>query len=247
MQIVGASTNAQLRGVIAIFSLRTSNFRYIPSVSHRDSSRLRGLFQEKAFSMSIRARVLSLAIALMVIVPAAAKAQMSPVSAGIKGGINSATLSNDTDESLDQLIGGVGGVFIGRDINKNFGLQLEGLYSMRGAKAEGGDAKIKLNYIDVPVLARLGSQSANGNKFYAFTGPQASFKVTSEVEFLGETDDLDDEVESFDFGWTAGVGADMGRVTLDARYTMGLMNIDKTGDDTIKNRTFSVMVGFRLK
>ena len=65
--------------------------------------------------------------------------------------------------------------------------------------------------------------------------------------FLGETDDLDEETESFDFGWTAGVGADMGRVTLDARYTMGLMNIDKTGDDTIKNRTFSVMVGFRLK
>jgi hypothetical protein len=247
MQIVRSSVTAQLRTVIEHFSTRVSNFRHIASVSQRDPFRLRGPFQEKASYMSIRARVLSLAVALMVIVPAAAKAQMSPGSAGIKGGINSATLSNDTDESLDQLIGGVGGVFVGRDINKNFGLQLEGLYSMRGAKAEGGDAKIKLNYIDVPVLARLGSQSANGNKFYAFTGPQASFKVTSEVEFLGETDDLDDDVESFDFGWTAGVGADMGRVTLDARYTMGLMNIDKTGNDTIKNRTFSVMVGFRLK
>jgi hypothetical protein len=203
--------------------------------------------QEKRFYMSIRARVLSLAIALMVIVPAAAKAQMSPVSAGIKGGINSATLSSDTDEDLDRLTGGVGGVFIGRDINKNFGLQLEGLYSMRGAKADGGDAKIKLNYIDVPVLARFGATSASGIKAFAFTGAQASFNIKAEVDFLGETADIEDEIEKFDLGWVIGAGVDVNRFTVDARYTMGLMNIAKDDTENTKNRTFSVMVGIRLK
>lgn len=197
--------------------------------------------------MSIRARVLSLAIALMVIVPAAAKAQMSPVSAGIKGGINSATLSSDTEDDLDQLIGGVGGVFIGRDINKNFGLQLEGLYSMRGAKAEGGAAKIKLNYIDVPVLARFGATSASGIKAFAFTGPQASFNIKAEAEAFGETVDLEDDVEKFDLGWTVGAGVEVNRFTLDARYTLGLMNIAKDETEDTKNRTFTVMVGIRLK
>ena len=197
--------------------------------------------------MSIRARVLSLAIALMVIVPAAAKAQMSPVSAGIKGGINSATLSSDIDEDLGQLIGGVGGVFIGRDINKNFGLQLEGLYSMRGAKFEAGDAKVKLNYIDVPVTARFGTTTASGIKAFAFTGAQASFNVKAEAELLGETADLEDDTEKFDLGWTVGAGVEVNRFTVDARYTMGLMNIAKDDTESTKNRTFTVMVGIRLK
>ncbi|MCC7168710.1 MAG: PorT family protein [Rhodospirillales bacterium] len=197
--------------------------------------------------MSIRARVLSLAIALMVIVPAAAKAQMSPVSAGIKGGINSATLSSNEDDDLGQLLGGVGGVFIGRDINKNFGLQLEGLYSMRGAEAEGGDAKIKLNYIDVPVTARFGTTSASGIKAFAFTGAQASFNVKAEIEFLGETADLEEDTEKFDLGWIGGAGVEVNRFTVDARYTMGLTSIAKDDVETTKNRTFTVMVGIRLK
>lgn len=188
-----------------------------------------------------------MAIALMVIVPAAAKAQMSPVSAGIKGGINSASLSSDADEDIDRLTGGVFGGFIGRDINKNFGWQLEGLFSMRGAKADGGDAKIKLNYIDVPVLARFGATSTNGVKAFAFTGPQASFNIKAEAEFLGETADLEDEIEKFDLGWTVGAGVDVKRITIDARYTHGLMNIAKDDEETTKNRTFSVMVGIRLK
>lgn len=197
--------------------------------------------------MSIRARVLSLAIALMVIVPAAAQAQMSPVSAGIKGGINSASLSSDTDENIDRLIGGVGGVFVGREINKNVGLQLEGLYSMRGAKAEGGDVKLKLNYIDVPLLARFGATSASGIKAFVFTGPQASFNIKAEAEAFGETVDLDDEIEKLDLGWTVGAGVDVNRFTFDARYTMGLMNIAKDDTDSTKNRTFTVMIGYRLK
>lgn len=197
--------------------------------------------------MSIRTRVLSLAIALMVIVPAAAMAQMSPVSAGIKGGINLATLSSDTDEDFERLTGGVGGVFIGREINKSFGWQLEGLYSMRGAKADGGDAKIKLNYIDVPVLARFGGTSASGIKAFAFTGPQVSFNIKAEAEFLGETEDLKDDVEKFDLGWTVGAGVEVNRFTVDARYTLGLMNIAKDDEESVKNRTFAVMIGVRLK
>lgn len=197
--------------------------------------------------MSIRARVLSLAIALMVIVPAAAKAQVSPVSAGIKGGINSASLSSDVDEDLDRLTGGVGGVFIGRDINKNVGLQFEGLYSMRGAKGENGEGKIKLNYIDVPVLVRFGATSASGIKAFAFTGPQASYNIKAEAEFLGVTQDIEDDIEKFDLGWTVGAGVDVNRFTVDARYTMGLMNIAKDETENVKNRTFTVMVGIRLK
>ena len=47
-----------------------------------------------------------------------------------------------------------------------------------------------------------------------------------------------------------GVGVEFGRAVIEARYTHGLrhINTDDNGDeDRIKNRVFSVTVGFRLR
>lgn len=200
--------------------------------------------------MSIRVRILTLALAVVVMVPAVAKAQMSPVSFGVKAGLNSASLSTDADEGdeLDRRTGLLAGLFAGRQVNKNFGLQLEGLYSMRGAKfqEDEGEASINLNFIDVPLLARLGSESSSGIKYFVLTGPQVGFKVKGEVEFEGVTVDLEDDVKSTDFGWVFGAGLDSGRFTVDARFTLGLSDLDTT-EDSAKNRTFAVTVGYRIK
>jgi opacity protein-like surface antigen len=197
--------------------------------------------------MSITARILTLAIAVMVFVPAAAKAQ-SPMSFGVKAGINMANVSSDVEEAeLKRKTGFVAGLFATKEMNPNVGLQIEALYSMRGAKTDGPDeTKINLNYIDVPVMARLGSQTTGGTKYYVITGPQLSLKVKGEVEFDGVAVDLEDDLKSTDFGWVIGAGVDMNRLTFDVRYTLGLTDIDTT-DESVKNRTFSVMVGYRIK
>jgi hypothetical protein len=47
-----------------------------------------------------------------------------------------------------------------------------------------------------------------------------------------------------------GIGVEFGRALVEARYTHGLLHIneDDNGDeDRIKNRVFSVMVGFRFR
>lgn len=203
--------------------------------------------------MSISSRVFSLALAGTILLPAVSAAQTAQTTTfGVKAGVNAANLKFDdsADVETKTLWGAVGGLFAGMQINDNVGVQIEGLFSQKGAKEDspGNTGKMKLTYIDVPILLRVGPTSTNETHFHVFTGPQLSFNTKAEQEFDGQTIDVKDDVESMDFGWVLGAGVERGRVNLDARYALGLKNIatDST-DSTVKNRVFSVTVGIRLK
>lgn len=203
--------------------------------------------------MSFRLRVITVALGAAIMLPSVAAAQsVYPTTFGLKAGVNSSTLSSD-DDLLDvgSLWGAVAGAFIGKNITDNLGIQLEGLFSQRGAKDNtfGDDAKIRLTYLDVPLTARFGSTTANNMHFHAFTGPQLGIKLSSKYTDDADTDvDLDDQVKSWDFGWTVGSGVEMNRVSLDARYTLGLTNIDDSDSgSSLKNRAFTVLLGYRFR
>jgi opacity protein-like surface antigen len=199
----------------------------------------------------VRASILALAFgAIVTLLPAVAAAQ-TPVTVGVKGGVNIAKISFDDDEDnedVKSLVGAVAGLFVGKQFNDTFGLRAEGLFSQKGFKdAESGDdAKFKLTYVDVPLLLTLGPSSSTDTRFNVFTGPQVSFNLKAEEEFAGVTTDRDEDVKSTDFGWVLGAGLEKGRITADARYTLGLSNIAEGGND-VKNKAFSVMIGVKLK
>ena len=201
--------------------------------------------------MSLTGRALSLALAAVVFTPMAAAAQ-TPITFGVKGGVNIATIKQDdvdNDEDTKSIVGAVAGIFLGKQLTDNVGLRAEGLFSQKGAKnAEAGeDARFKLTYVDVPVLLTFGpSASSSGARFNVFTGPQFSFNTKAQFEFAGLEEDADDEVKSNDLGWVFGAGIESGRFTADARYTLGLSNIAEFGGD-VKNRAFAVMIGVKLK
>lgn len=201
--------------------------------------------------MSIRVVAPALALCVLLALPAVAGAQAGSVDAGIKGGVNFATITTENATTLDftYLRGWTGGVFVGRDFTDRVGLQVEGLYSQRGTKARvsGIDLEARLDYIDVPVLARFGGSRANGSRVHVLTGPTLSLKVDSSAKVGSMALDIGDNAKSVDVGWTVGAGVEVHRFVADARYTFGLVNVDKSGDDTVKNRTISLMVGFRLK
>lgn len=205
-------------------------------------------------SSRTRALFLSLAVAILVMGPVAAAAQPTLV-AGVKAGVNSSTIAVggvDTDMDFSQLLGGVGGAFVGAELTENFDLVLEGLYSQRGTKGTtlgGARGDLRFNYIDMPLLARIGTSTANGVRIHIFTGPQAGFRLSAKA--INEDDeelDIKDETEDIDFGWTLGAGMEVKGFLLDARYTMGVRNmiIDEEGA-TSRNRTFTVMAGYRFK
>lgn len=202
-------------------------------------------------------RLIPIVLALIVGSSGVAAAQDAPAAFGAKAGVNFANLNFDGDGvnvNFDQRKGFVGGLFVVWPATGPVALQTEVLYSQKGAQIEedGMTGKIKLDYVDVPVLARVSSPASGGASFHVFAGPSFGFRVSAKTEARfedgEESEDIDDELERFDFGLVAGAGVEFGRFVIDGRYTWGLSNINKDDEDDvkIKTRVFAVMAGIRF-
>jgi hypothetical protein len=133
------------------------------------------------------------------------------------------------------------------------------LYSQKGSKfeVEGfAEGAVEVDYLEVPILLRVGQWNASGTTFNAFVGPSLGFRVRAKAraESGGESEsvDISEEIEGFDFGLVFGAGVEFGRFTLDGRYTWGLSNINERLDDDefdtakVTNRVISIMAGVRF-
>jgi len=199
----------------------------------------------------VRASVLAVIFLAVIAIPSLAAAQ-APAAVGVKAGLNIAKLSFDDEDNDDvkTLAGLVAGLFVSKAINDNVGIRGEALFSQQGAKfEEGGESeKVKLSYVNVPLLLTAGPSSSGATRFNVFTGPQIGFNTSAKVEFDGESIDIKDDVKSTDFSWVVGVGLESGKVSADARYALGLSSIaEDSSDGKIKNRVFSVTIGVKIK
>jgi Outer membrane protein beta-barrel domain len=176
-------------------------------------------------------------------------------SVGIKAGVNIADLSFSSETEVTDsknLTGLVAGVFVTVPLNDFVAFQPEALYSRQGTKftEEGESAKIKLDYLQVPLLGRF--KLAKGSPVAVLVGPTLGFRTKATLDVPGApvdfSDEFEDQIERFDIGLVAGVTADAGRLVLDGRYTWGLRNIAKDESDpgTAKNRVFSATIGVRF-
>ncbi len=206
--------------------------------------------------MYLRSRILALGLGVILTGVSTAAAQDTanptdtrPVTLGVKGGLNVANLKGPTVGHAGDLLGLSLGAFVTRDLTKNIGIQVEGLFSQRGAKFEVGSSTgtLRVNYLDIPVFVRAGTTSKFDTFVYVFGGATASLKLGASLKEGGADAPRfsNDNLESSDLGLTVGLGVEGHRILMDARYTMGRGNIEKSGED-IKNRTFTVMAGIRL-
>jgi Outer membrane protein beta-barrel domain len=198
----------------------------------------------------MRKVVLSVALVLLSGLPAYAQG----ASGGVKVGINFANVEFDPDppEDVDfkTLTGFAAGGYVTLPLGPVFAIQPEALFIQKGTKLEnGGDIKFKLTYLEIPVLARIGTDAFN-----VFGGPSFAFKLDSEVEIEGEDDDLeisqdfDENLKGNDFGIVAGVGFGSSRFNVDVRFTWGLTDINDDPDDVVevRNRSIGVMFGIKI-
>jgi len=203
-------------------------------------------------------RVYGLLIGLVLTLGVSSAAAQTSPSFGVKAGVNFANLDFDADDvnlSFDRRTALVAGGFVLWPVRDTFGLQVEGLFTQKGAKIEddGIEGSIKLDFFEVPVLARFSVPSSTRTSFHLFAGPSFGFRLRarSEAESEGESEDLDisDDVAGFDLGLVVGAGVEFGRIIVDGRYTHGLTNLNTSPDDQddvkIKSRVFSIMAGFR--
>lgn len=168
-------------------------------------------------------------------------------------------------------IGVAFGAFIEYSINNYLAVQPELLYTMKGAKTEKTDLVIpgigpvanfqrtmSANYFEIPILAKLSIPTKGNVKPNLLLGPGVAIKLSAKDKAEGEIagvsssveTDISDDVKSIDFGLVFGAGVDFakvgpGKITVDARYILGLTKPDDTGEDkNIKNSVISIMFGY---
>jgi len=185
-----------------------------------------------------------LALALTLAVAGAAQAQSARF--GVKAGASLTTLTGDDVEGAKNKFGFNGGVMANFALNDMFSIQPEVLYSMKGAKVDdGNDGRINLNYIDVPVLAKI---STGETGLFFELGPQVGFLASAKAKNNSISDDVKDSFKTVDFGYAAGLGFQAASGPMvGLRYNGAFTNSYKSIaglDPKARNSAFQLYVGF---
>jgi hypothetical protein len=145
------------------------------------------------------------------------------------------------------------GLFFGGGRDKVVGLQTEINWLRRNTESAAGQ-QIRIDYLQVPVLARVnaGSSSASGPAAYAIFGPAVELKIADEIKGLT----LDDGFEGADVSLLFGGGFEVAHIIVEGRYDKGLRRINSTfsnfaetlGNSAgIKKQSFTILFGVRFK
>jgi len=174
---------------------------------------------------------LALVLTVLIASIVAANAQ---IQFGLKAGANFATLTNSTGGST--LINFNAGALVKIPLTDALSVQPEIMFSGQGIKAP--DGKIKVNYINIPVLL---TYTLPAGLFFQ-TGPQSGILLSAKaVPNEGDSEDLKDFFKSTDFNWVFGTGYLIPDVNLgfNVRYNLGISSLGKYGG-TSKNSVFQV-------
>ena len=163
------------------------------------------------------------------------------------------TLTGDT-EGTKMRLGLVAGGEFGYMITEQFGATAGLLVSMQGSNYDDTnytkDVSSTLTYLNVPLLAN----------YYVFPG----FAVKAGVQFgyllsakykgseneLGTWVDYDrsttDGLKKLDISIPIGLSYEFSNFVIDARYNLGVYNINDLGNATVKNGVIMLTVGYKI-
>lgn len=183
------------------------------------------------------------------------------VKYGLKAGVNFANQtfsSSGVSLSLSSLTSFHFQGYVDYGVSPNFSIQPGVGISGKGFKTDGdvldfgdaevGEFKANVMYLDIPVNAVAKFPVGSFGKLFLGAGPYAGIKISDKYTVDGDDVDTDDETmfKTADFGMNFLGGVEFSNgLTLNANYGLGLSNVGKdTGEGSIKNKVFSVSVGF---
>src|SRR5262245_45685094 len=202
-------------------------------------------------------RIILVIVALSaVLAPGRAAAQ--GIQGGVHGGVTFGTLANLKNAldfggpvDIERRTGAVIGPFVAFPINETVALQVEALFATKGATPTDGtnEFKIRLGYLDLPVLLRLATPSTQ--RFYVLFGPSFNINVSAEtIDVIASEakDDVKDEIRNAEFGLVFGAGVAHKAFLVEGRYSAGLTDVADTPRVTapIRNRGFAILAGVRF-
>ena len=172
-----------------------------------------------------------------------------------KAGINIATMTND-DEAKTR-IGLVAGAELDYQATPQFSISAGALYSQQGcdAKEQGVSGTLKMDYVNVPILANF--HVANGLALKA--GIQPGFLINDKVEVSANgvsaevglkesyrAAGVDADVPSVDFAIPLGISYEFSHVVLEARYNLSLTNAISASGESTKHSVFQLTLGYKF-
>lgn len=191
---------------------------------------------------------------------AAQPAYAQALSFGVRGGLNYATADvkgEDFPHSVGYRTGFHVGILGNVDIAKNFALQTNLLYSQKGFTEGDGDVALKVDYIEIPVMAVIKFPAKISPHIYVGvvlgleSGCKASVGDIKDVK-CDEADPDSPRTKGADSGLMFGGGVTFemgsGGILLDAIYNYGLTDISEPGGgiDDLKTRAFYLSAGYVL-
>jgi len=179
---------------------------------------------------------------------------------GIKAGPSFTNLYIDDIDDEQMKLGLNAGFFAKIPISKGVSFQPELLYHNKGSRVNydnfilgNGEYRFNLHYLEMPILFSFNV----AKNFNIHAGGYASYLLGADIKDVNEDgtiediDQLDaDNFNRFDAGLVGGLGIDVGKFTIGARYNYGLGEIGKSGTLTgeviknAKNSALSLYLGF---
>ena len=155
---------------------------------------------------------------------------------GIKGGLNVYDINNEDNTGYDSRVGLHIGVLGHVHVTPHFALQPEFVYSSEGATYTdelGNTSYYELDYFNIPVLFQY--MFHNGLRLQA--GPQLGILVKAKSRLENSTTDLTD-TKTYDAALSLGISYVVPSTGfgIDARYNIGLSNINKGSGPASTNR-----------
>ncbi|MGZ2370731.1 porin family protein [Ancylomarina sp. YFZ004] len=147
------------------------------------------------------------------------------IKLGAKGGLNIADFVGDDTGGNDAVTKLYFGGYINSPITERLSFQPELLISFQGTEIKddysGESAKINTSYLNIPLLVKMDLGSNDFVSLYA--GPQLGILLDAEVEIDGDSDDIEDEMNSIQLGINLGISLNVTEeVAIDFRYNRGL-------------------------
>lgn len=186
---------------------------------------------------------------LVVWVVAAFTLRAQEITIGPKVGMNVTNISNINDSKNKVSIHV--GAFAEWKVNDFFAIQPELIYSRQGFryKEDGTKVKNRVNYLNIPVLAKLYVLE----DLSVDLGPQLGLALNgkSVSKDNGDTHKYKNkDLNTVEVSWAIGLSYDLDRLMFSARYNIGLSNVmdkNKSWDQSNnKNHVFQLSVGYRF-
>ncbi|PSQ88860.1 MAG: hypothetical protein BRD45_05080 [Bacteroidetes bacterium QS_8_64_10] len=205
-------------------------------------SRLLSLFRKLSVIMNLKKKLTLFVLSLFLAAPVAAQDVPGISSVGVKGGLSLASLNADNT-----------------DFSYTISPRAELLYVQKGGVIENftsgnEDVAYSLNYIEIPVLAKVNVPVVRQVFPSLYLGPYIGFAVSRSITVDG--DDVqganpEDRFNTTDYGLAIGTDVDFsfaGRnLVLSARYDWGLANVSADdASEEVGTSTFMITLGAGL-